>query len=92
VLTRLWPTFFAYQFVAEAEVRSLEASRGEGLIFGQEANVPSEDFGEFASLDLDEEPDTTPRRILVRAGHIRDVVTAGAAEGCRPRSSFGEEE
>ena len=34
LLTRLWPTLFAYQFVAEAEVRSLEASRGEGLIFG----------------------------------------------------------
>jgi 2-polyprenyl-3-methyl-5-hydroxy-6-metoxy-1,4-benzoquinol methylase len=88
VLTRLWPTLFAYQFVAEAEVRSLEASRGEGLIFGEGAKVPGDDVGEVASSEFDEEPHTTPRRVLVRAGHIPD----GAAEGCRPRPSVGEEE
>jgi 2-polyprenyl-3-methyl-5-hydroxy-6-metoxy-1,4-benzoquinol methylase len=33
--TRVWPTLFAYQFVVEAEIRSLEAGRGEGVVFSR---------------------------------------------------------
>jgi 2-polyprenyl-3-methyl-5-hydroxy-6-metoxy-1,4-benzoquinol methylase len=92
LLTRLWPTLFAYQFVVEAEVRSLEAARGEGLILGQEARVPGDDPGEGASPGPDEEPETTPRRVLVRAGHISAGMVASAA-GSRPLgSSIGEED
>jgi 2-polyprenyl-3-methyl-5-hydroxy-6-metoxy-1,4-benzoquinol methylase len=32
-LVRFWPTLFGYQFVVEAEIRSLEPTRGEGRVF-----------------------------------------------------------
>jgi 2-polyprenyl-3-methyl-5-hydroxy-6-metoxy-1,4-benzoquinol methylase len=93
LLTRLWPTLFAYQFVAEAEVRSLEASRGEGLIFGQEARVPEDNDGEGAwPGHEEEESETTPRRVLARAGHISGGPIASAAGGRPSSSSFAEED
>jgi 2-polyprenyl-3-methyl-5-hydroxy-6-metoxy-1,4-benzoquinol methylase len=72
LLTRLWPTLFAYQFVAEAEVRSLDALRGEGLIFGgtaAESVAAGEEDGVSPQLEEDDD-ETTPRDILVRAGHV----------------------
>jgi hypothetical protein len=87
----LWPTLFAYQFVVEAEVRSLEASRGEGLIFGQDAPTPGDDAGEDESPGYEEEPETTPRRVLVRAGHISGGLAPSSA-GRRPSNSLIREE
>jgi 2-polyprenyl-3-methyl-5-hydroxy-6-metoxy-1,4-benzoquinol methylase len=85
LLTRLWPTLFAYQFVVEAEVRSLEASRGEGLIFSQEAPAPGDDASEDESPGYEEDPETTPRRVLVRAGHISGGLAPSSA-GPNPTS------
>jgi 2-polyprenyl-3-methyl-5-hydroxy-6-metoxy-1,4-benzoquinol methylase len=93
LLTRIWPTLFAYQFVAEAEIRSLEASRGEGLVFGREALAPIDDSGQDPAPWPEEEPETTPRRVLERAGHIAGVPVASAAGvGGRPSGPSIEEE
>jgi 2-polyprenyl-3-methyl-5-hydroxy-6-metoxy-1,4-benzoquinol methylase len=62
LLVRLWPTLFGYQFVAEAEVRALEAARGEGLVFGREVGQQVEDVPEGEAEEV------TPVRLLVRAG------------------------
>ncbi len=84
LLTRVWPTLFAYQFVAEAEIRSLEALQGEGLIFGQETALSvaggEDDVG---SKKHEEEDDATPREILVRAGHVTNQLASSGAQGRR---------
>jgi 2-polyprenyl-3-methyl-5-hydroxy-6-metoxy-1,4-benzoquinol methylase len=71
LLTRLWPTLFAYQFVVEAEIRALEASQGEGLILGQEAAESVDGGDDGGSPEREEGHETTLRHILVRAGHVR---------------------
>jgi 2-polyprenyl-3-methyl-5-hydroxy-6-metoxy-1,4-benzoquinol methylase len=76
LLTRIWPTLFAYQFVAEVELRSLEAARGEGLIVGHQVTLSAHNEEES-----EEEHDTTPRGILVRAGHLRGEQDFSAAQG-----------
>jgi 2-polyprenyl-3-methyl-5-hydroxy-6-metoxy-1,4-benzoquinol methylase len=86
LLTRIWPTLFAYQFVAEVEVRSLEAARGEGQFFGQQATLPA--HGDDVQLGGQ---GTTPRDLLVRAGHLRgEFDTVAAQSGPHDYSPHGD--
>jgi 2-polyprenyl-3-methyl-5-hydroxy-6-metoxy-1,4-benzoquinol methylase len=78
LLTRLWPTLFAYQFVAEAEIRSLEPVEGEGLIFGRPDTAATP--GADALQPYDVEEGTTPQHLLVRAGHVGEGLGASAYE------------
>ncbi len=77
LLTRLWPTLFGYQFVAEAEIRALEAAHGEGKIFGQAATPPREESAGSSGEGTDS---TTPERLLVRAGHARRSLVSSSIE------------
>jgi 2-polyprenyl-3-methyl-5-hydroxy-6-metoxy-1,4-benzoquinol methylase len=84
LLTRAWPTLFAYQFVAEAEIRALEPAEGEGLVFGRPLAEDALARTHDTKRPHLPEEGTTPWTLLVRAGHVENDIADPSAGNLPP--------